>query len=58
MDPSTEDLAQPEEEPWDRDPEVRAEIREARAAYDAGDYLTIDEYLAQGEADQRSLSCQ
>jgi hypothetical protein len=32
---------------WERDPTVQAEIREARAAYQAGDYVTIDEYIAQ-----------
>lgn len=26
---------------------MRAEIRKARAAYEAGDYMTIDEYIAQ-----------
>jgi hypothetical protein len=31
---------------WERDPTVQAEIREARAAYQAGDYVTIDEYIA------------
>jgi len=31
---------------WERDPAVQAEIREARAAYQAGDYVTIDEYIA------------
>jgi hypothetical protein len=32
---------------WERDPTVQAEIREARAAYQVGDYVTIDEYIAQ-----------
>jgi hypothetical protein len=32
---------------WERDPTVQAEIQEARAAYQAGDYVTIDEYIAQ-----------
>jgi len=43
-----EQLAQVEEEKWEHDPTVQAEIREARSAYKAGDYMTIDEYIAQG----------
>ena len=35
------------EEAWEHDPVVQAEIREARANYEAGDHLTIDEYIAQ-----------
>jgi len=31
---------------WDEDLAVQAEIREARDAYQAGDYVTIDEYIA------------
>jgi len=42
-----EQMAQVEEEVWERDPTVQAEIQEARAAYQAGDYMTIDEYMAQ-----------
>ena len=42
-----EQIAQSEERAWERDPTVRAEIREARAAYQTGDYMTIDEYVAQ-----------
>ncbi len=42
-----EQMAQAEEEMWERDPTVQAEIREARAAYQAGDYVTMDEYIAQ-----------
>lgn len=40
-------LAQAEEELWEQDPTFQAEIQEARAAYQAGDYVTIDEYIAQ-----------
>lgn len=40
-----EEIAQAEEDAWDEDPAVRAEIREARAAYAAGDYVTLDEYM-------------
>jgi len=39
-------VAQAEEEVWERDPVVQAEMREARSAYLAGDYATIDEYVA------------
>jgi len=42
-----EQMAQAEESQWERDPVVQAEIQEARAAYQAGDYVTIDEYVAQ-----------
>jgi hypothetical protein len=31
----------------EQDPVVLAEIREARAAYRTGDYMTIDDYVAQ-----------
>jgi hypothetical protein len=41
-----EQIAHAEEEAWEQDPTVQAEIREARAAYQAGDYVTIDEYIA------------
>jgi len=39
-------MADADEEVWDEDPAVQAEIREARDAYQAGDYVTIDEYIA------------
>ncbi len=42
-----EQIAQAGEEIWERDPTVQAEIQEARAAYQRGDYVTIDEYIAQ-----------
>jgi len=41
-----EQMAQVEEELWEQDSTFQAEIREARAAYHAGDYVTIDEYIA------------
>jgi len=31
----------------EKDPIVQAEIQEARNAYQIGDYVTIDEYIAQ-----------
>ena len=39
-------LAQAEEELFERNADVQAEIREARADYEAGDYVTLDEYVA------------
>jgi hypothetical protein len=42
-----EQLAQAEEEAFEHDPVAQAEMREARAAYGAGDYVTIDEYVDQ-----------
>jgi len=42
-----EQMAQTEEKTWEEDPIVQAEIQEARNAYQVGDYLTIDEYIAQ-----------
>lgn len=41
-----EQIAQAEEEMWDQDPIVQAEIQESRAAYHAGEHMTIDEYIA------------
>lgn len=41
-----EQIAQAEERVWEQDPTIQAEIREARAAYQTGDYVTIDEYAA------------
>ena len=41
-----EQMADVEEDAWGEDPAVQAEIRDARAAYQAGDYVTIDEYIA------------
>jgi len=41
-----EQMADAEEGAWDEDSAVQAEIREARDAYQAGDYVTIDEYIA------------
>ncbi len=42
-----EQIAQAEEELWEQDARIQAEINEARAAYEAGDYVTVDEYIAQ-----------
>jgi len=41
-----EEIAQAEEQLWEKDPTIRAEVREAKAAYENGDYVTLDEYLA------------
>jgi hypothetical protein len=42
-----EQIALAAEEALEQDPVVQAEIREARAAYRTGDYMTIDDYVAQ-----------
>ena len=42
-----EQMAHAEEKEWEEDPSVKAEIQEARDAYQAGDYVTIGEYIAQ-----------
>lgn len=41
-----EQLEHAEEEYYESDPQIQAEIREARLAYQAKDYTTIDEYIA------------
>lgn len=38
-------IAETEEETWETDATIRQEIHEARVAYQAGDYMTIDEYV-------------
>lgn len=43
------EMAQAEEEQWERDPAFRAALAEARAAYQAGDTVTLDEYLARNQ---------
>ena len=43
----SEQIAQVEEELWEQTPIVQAEIQEARVAYQSGNYMTIDEYIAQ-----------
>lgn len=40
-----EQIAQAEEELWSKDPVIQTEIREARAAYLTGDFVTIEEYI-------------
>ena len=41
-----EQLAQADEDVWERDPTFQSELREARAAFEAGDFVTISEYVA------------
>jgi hypothetical protein len=41
-----EQLFQAEEELLEQDPIIKSEIQEARNAYQAGDYITIDEYIS------------
>lgn len=48
-----EQLAQVDEEAWEQDPIVGDEIREARAAYEAGDYVTLDEYMSRRKTNKR-----
>ena len=38
-----EQMAHAEEKEWEEDPSVKAEIQEARDAYQAGDYVTLDD---------------
>ena len=38
-------IEQAEEDLWDQDSVMQVEIREARADYAAGNYVTLDEYL-------------
>jgi hypothetical protein len=40
------ELAEYEDEIWEKDTASQLQIQEARAAYKTGDYLTLDEYLA------------
>jgi hypothetical protein len=42
-----EQISETEDDLLEEDPTVRAEIEEARTAYQAGDYLALDEYIAQ-----------
>ncbi len=39
------ELDQLEEEFYLKDPEIRSEIKEAKAAYEAGDFFTIEEFI-------------
>ena len=41
-----DEIAEAEEEEWEKDESVQAELREARAAYQIGDYVTLDKYAA------------
>lgn len=40
------EIAQLEEDYLEEDPTVRAEIQKSRTAYQAGDYQTLDQYMA------------
>ncbi len=42
-----QEMGQDEDEAWESDVGVQAKVAEARAAYEAGDYVTIEEYAAQ-----------
>jgi hypothetical protein len=39
-------IEQAEEDLWDQDPVMQAEIREARMDYAAGNSITLDDYLS------------
>lgn len=41
-----EEIAQAEEDLFEQDPTVQAEIQAARVAYQTGDYQNIEEYIA------------
>jgi hypothetical protein len=43
---SDQEMASIEEDAWEQDRTTQAEIQEARAAYQSGDYVTIDDYIA------------
>ena len=47
LDVLEEQVGQAEEDAWEQDTVFRAELQEARDAYEAGDYVTLDEYLAE-----------
>ncbi|MDJ0679105.1 MAG: hypothetical protein QNJ18_04495 [Xenococcaceae cyanobacterium MO_167.B52] len=34
------------EEEWENSPEIIAEVEEARKDYEAGDYVTLDEFIS------------
>ncbi|MGK7886360.1 MAG: hypothetical protein AB4057_17275 [Crocosphaera sp.] len=34
------------EEKWENSPEIIAEVEEAKKAYQSGDYLTLEEFIA------------
>lgn len=38
-----------DEEAWERSPEVEAEVEQARREYRAGEYVTIDELIAEAQ---------
>lgn len=40
------ELEQAEEDLYEQDPQIQAEIREARVAYDTRNYIALNDYLA------------
>lgn len=38
-------IAEAEEETWETDAAIQQAIQEARVAYQAGDYMTVDDYV-------------
>lgn len=47
------EISQAEEDLLEQDPIVKAEIEAAREAYHAGDYLTIEQYIAKQSGDDQ-----
>ncbi len=43
-----EQISEAEDNLLEEDPTLQAEIEEARTAYQEGDYITLDDYIAQG----------
>lgn len=43
------ELALQEEALWEQQPDSQAALQEARTAYTAGDYLTLEDYVAERE---------
>ena len=52
-----EEISQIEEDTFEQDPIIQAEIQEARDAYKAGNYITVDEYISKGEIKDGSHYC-
>jgi hypothetical protein len=47
-----EEIAAAEEALWEQDPAFQAELQEARAAYKAGDYVSLDAYISKSPTDE------
>lgn len=49
-------IAQAEEEEWERDPDASAQMQAARDDYAAGDYITLEDYLSEQPANTKPVS--